>query len=1292
MSGSRRRTNQQVPPQDFDWELTSEPNVVNATLNLTTEQVLVSSVEKPKARTRGNKFDFRQKASQDHLWTLNNEASWNSVEPTWGTEAYGQSSTSKYSYRDNDINIDNYNVTSEPLITTSFKLNTDIAGDEPIFAPVTDFTLFRHKPVIPLADDVLYPSTYYNELEERQDGFLPNVPVNCVNGPYQSVDHYLATHFELMRQDSLIPLQKAVQGYRSTLSLDKHTDLFGDLPTSDPPVHHPQNYRIYERVQLNALVYGSRQILYRISFRLPYTVRISWPTSKRLIEGSIVLLSKDNFEKDLKIATVVQRGEEPMKGSSRFEYMIDICLERDNDEDPLGFGDPTSTDQDTYVMLEATEGYFEAYRHILNVMKEIPVDDLPFKPYLVDVDKDVRIPYYASIKRYYDLDTSTKNKRLGKLKPVDIMGTWPPYDIGMDKTQVDALQTILSNDLAIIQGPPGTGKTFVGTYAMKVLLSNLDNVAGPIVCICQTNHALDQFLEHIFNFEDRIVRVGGRSKSELLKDNLIYELRKTELNTRGAGRLYRKRDEIGKRIDTLIMELYEEPCVTLEFLTRHKLLRPRQLDSLKRMGEREDKRNKSSSKKNTLDNDDDDAWVVTPQPATAPLSNSRNGEKKFGKGKRQGNTTNSLDWMQGNPNHFPQEEEKPINPVEIWLRDAIEYINEQGVMFSYADELKDALLEQQKGLVFENDDEQDYIDEDEVQELAANYRDEDLRGNKNNRFINIGRAYKKESNDNVTSVKDLFFGNAMAGGMNNKTNDRKVINYKKTESAKLEREFTTDFSFFDDKEERMNDDDIDMTEKHQVLERWMKDDDVTLWPLTVRLKAHKKWANLRNQSMEKEIIALVRQYNQVSAEIRRINVLNDAQICRANRVVGMTSTAAAKYHDLLEEIKPSIMVVEEAAEMLESHIVTALVSSLQHLILIGDHQQLRPSTAVHALSEQHHLNVSLFERLVNNELPYTRLSHQRRMRPEIRTLIDPIYSNPPLHDHVDVSKYPSVRGMQRNVYFLAHEELEESMVDTASKTNLHEASMAAKLSWYLLMQGYNPQDITIITMYAGQRSIIKKQLQAERRVDCDTSAIHVSSVDGYQGEENKIIILSLVRSNMQGQIGFLKVANRVCVGLSRAKHGMYILGNAKLLCEKSDLWNEIVSKMEDGNDDVIGTQLGLKCDIHNVVTRVRWPVDFTEVKEGGCSRPCGTVLDCGHQCPLRCHAYEHDEVRCTEKCRKLFTECGHQCTRLCSQDCGSCITPIHRKLQCGHTIQGDCYKIRREIKANGGKCSDCSRL
>jgi len=73
---------------------------------------------------------------------------------------------------------------------------------------------------------------------------------------------------------------------------------------------------------------------------------------------------------------------------------------------------------------------------------------------------------------------------------------------------------------------------------------------------------------------------------------------------------------------------------------------------------------------------------------------------------------------------------------------------------------------------------------------------------------------------------------------------------------------------------------------------------------------------------------------------------------------------AAKYRHLIQIIKPRITIVEEAAEVLESHIVTSLSPGCQHLILIGDHQQLRPNPTVFELATHYQLDTSLFERMV----------------------------------------------------------------------------------------------------------------------------------------------------------------------------------------------------------------------------------------------------------------------------------------------------------------------------------------
>lgn len=74
--------------------------------------------------------------------------------------------------------------------------------------------------------------------------------------------------------------------------------------------------------------------------------------------------------------------------------------------------------------------------------------------------------------------------------------------------------------------------------------------------------------------------------------------------------------------------------------------------------------------------------------------------------------------------------------------------------------------------------------------------------------------------------------------------------------------------------------------------------------------------------------------------------------------------------------------------------------------------------------------------------------------------------------------------------------------------------------------------------------------------------VHISVVDEYQGEENEIIVLSLVRSNAEGIIGFLRAENRVCVALSRAKKGFYMIGNMEILSRNSPLWRKVKESLQ----------------------------------------------------------------------------------------------------------------------------------
>ncbi len=72
------------------------------------------------------------------------------------------------------------------------------------------------------------------------------------------------------------------------------------------------------------------------------------------------------------------------------------------------------------------------------------------------------------------------------------------------------------------------------------------------------------------------------------------------------------------------------------------------------------------------------------------------------------------------------------------------------------------------------------------------------------------------------------------------------------------------------------------------------------------------------------------------------------------------------------------MIVEEAAEIFEAHVITSLSPKCEHLILVGDHVQLRPSPSVYKLATKYKIDVSLFERFVKNDFPNVRLNIQVR--------------------------------------------------------------------------------------------------------------------------------------------------------------------------------------------------------------------------------------------------------------------------------------------------------------------------
>ena len=403
--------------------------------------------------------------------------------------------------------------------------------------------------------------------------------------------------------------------------------------------------------------------------------------------------------------------------------------------------------------------------------------------------------------------------------------------------------------------------------------------------------------------------------------------------------------------------------------------------------------------------------------------------------------------------------------------------------------------------------------------------------------------------------------------------------------------------------------------------------------------------------------------NQREKEYERQKQMTMIRCLQQADVIGLTTTGAAKHHPILSKPEAKVVIIEEAAEVLEAHVVSTLTQSTEHLILIGDHQQLRPKTNDYILARDYHLAISLFERLVRNNFPHISLQVQHRMRPEISAMVSAnIYGNA-LEDAPSTEEYPAVDGMKCNMFFVHHEAKETPNTDLKSPKNDHEANFLARLCKYLLQQGYREEQVTVITPYTGQMYNLRDKF-------FEMSKVKITPIDSYQGEENDIILLSLVRSEKPG---FVKDENRICVALSRAKHGLYVIGNFKLFCSSSNLWRSIVQGLQ--TQDKIGQSLPLECQKHQTITEVANAEDFDQVCNGGCTLPCNYRLPCNHMCPYKCHpGNEQHYMPCKRPCAEYCPQ-RHRCKKLCHEPCGRCVELVEKTIpQCGHLQQVPCHR------------------
>ncbi|KAG9353375.1 hypothetical protein JZ751_017954 [Albula glossodonta] len=984
----------------------------------------------------------------------------------------------------------------------------------------------------------IYPTP--DEIHQDQKPFLrPNI-TSC---KYPSSQVYLDTHFRLLREDFVRPLR---EGIRELLRS------YQEQSEGRVPVRRKRfdDIRVYFDTRLLVPLCTPTGTAYKVQFDPLPLKFVRWQNSKRLLYGSLVCMSRDNFETFL-FATVSDRDPaELQKGQVQLSFS--------RDSRPALAGVQVS---DSFLMVETT-AYFEAYRHVLEGLQEQEVDDLPFQRYIVECKTDVEPPAYLIMGGKYNLAPIAApgyEKELEPFSPRDHTA-WPPMEhLGLDESQMRALKLALTKELAIIQGPPGTGKTYVGLKIAQALLTNSDvwqrnDVNSPVLVVCYTNHALDQFLEGIHGFlEKGIVRVGGRSNSEVLKRFTLRELTGgPDFRRSLPGHLRRAHFEISTELaqaeQKILQQAGQLECslrgvLHEQFLER--FISEEHWDSL----------------------------------CNQPLWD---GFQCYGVKQSM-----ILEWLALGSSDFQQRGQQP--------------------QADNGDEEEEEPEQEEEEELVEVEEEADLIQAERIIEEAE---------------LNA-RGGKKKKNKTDVAVKELA-GMMLALSLDQA--DREIgLSQDGWESTAMSEE-----------------------EEAALLDVWSL-------PLRDRWRLYRLWLWRYQTDMRARALQSEQAYQDAAERLAEIRMRQHMCVMREAQVIGMTTTGAAKYRQALQEIGPRLIIVEEAAEVLEAHTITTLSRSCQHLILIGDHQQLRPSATVYELAKNFNLEVSLFERL-------------HRMRPEIARLLTPhIYSQ--LENHPSVLEYENIKGLLTNLFFVEHQFPEEEIQDGRSHQNRHEALFLVALCRYLLCQDYQPSQITILTTYTGQLHCLRKLLPAAQ-----FSGVKVHVVDKYQGEENDIILLSLVRSNLEGRVGFLQIANRVCVALSRAKKGLYCVGNLSMF-GKVQLWSGILHTLRERGQ--VGHALALCCQNHpGTRALVSCADDFKQAPEGGCTLPCEFRLDCGHVCTRACHPYDadHKKFECIKRCQKVLCKLGHRCPDLCYQQCDDCRVHVEKVIPlCQHRQMVPCY-------------------
>eukprot|EP00798_Chlamydomonas_sp_ICE-L_P029714 gene29714-5148_t len=409
----------------------------------------------------------------------------------------------------------------------------------------------------------------------------------------------------------------------------------------------------------------------------------------------------------------------------------------------------------------------------------------------------------------------------------------------------------------------------------------------------------------------------------------------------------------------------------------------------------------------------------------------------------------------------------------------------------------------------------------------------------------------------------------------------------------------------------------------------------------------------------------------LEAEDTTAFTLDEEQVYRSVSVIGATVQGALQRMDAIAASEPRALVLEEAGEVPEAMLMALLrIPSLERCVMVGDHQQLRPAVNSYELQMQKNLDISCFERLVKLGMPVPCLRTQNRMR---ENLLPPVLQHYPLlqSNTESIEDLEDVPWLAEPLYWWVCESL-ASHKET-SWCNHEQAHRAVKLASFLINQGaIAAPKITVLVPYARQLFLTRMLLRDESL--CED--VGCSTIDQFQGDENEVIILCLVRCDEteSRRLGFLGTVNRMIVATSRQKRALIIIGSSRCFGMHPE-WSKLIASMKGaegvGGAGQLGEALPLRCPRHP--HKLLSVPDSRCFPASGCGEGCHHPLPCAQTtCQLKCHAPKEAHGFCKRMVTHTHKPCDHVFDYQCHAVPKDCPQHLLVALDCGHSLLTIC--------------------